>query len=194
MSSYIKSEDITVFPFAKNRAEDALASRLLFEDNIANLIRQMIDVEGFIVSPDNTTERESCCFSDVDKLYISKDLSFNLYGYYFNIKNNAVLSEVPEPGDYVLYASITIDTDSKEISGQDEIVGSTNVFKGLKIDVYPKSETPEVSANTHMLKLMYFTISDSLTVTNSRLCEDSYCKINPLSIDMTISKIDGKHS
>ena len=50
MSYHISTNNIHVFPLARNRKNDRSA-RLFYENNIANIVRQVVDRTGFIITP-----------------------------------------------------------------------------------------------------------------------------------------------
>lgn len=112
MMSYIKSDKINIFPLNKTRDSD-LQDNLLYESNIANIIRQLIDVDGFIISaPD-----------EMSNVSANSPLVFNLYGYYIKIV------ELPEDIKAPLYFYIKLENKDnlQEIEGQD----TDNEYTGL---------------------------------------------------------------
>lgn len=195
----IKTNDISIFPLAKNRPNDRSA-RLFYENNVANLIRQVVDVEGFLISKD-AVELSALAqpgSGSFQELYIStvKPLVFNLYGYYFSIAPNAniyVDKQLTAETDVVeapLYAVLNIDDITNEIVGFDNV---NSEYEGLYIGTDFNERAPE---GRHYIKLLDFKAerqeSGDWTVTGE-LCSESYQKISSQSLDMAINKIDGKH-
>lgn len=134
--AYLKSEDVEVFPIAKERNPN-FGSRLFTEHNVSNLIRQLMNPNsnGFIISSSQ----------DNDKNWT---IEFNLLGYYFKIKgiNTELINSANGSFDSVtgVYAFVEIDETTNEIIGQD--VPNTNndgekvlYYEGLNI-VFKKPE------------------------------------------------------
>ena len=134
MAKYINSTDIEVFPIAKRRVETAPGTRIFTEKNISNLTRQLLSttVSGYIIS---------CTSSATDNSKF--DVSFNLYGYYFNITN---LDTSGFSGDSQ-YAVIILEND--ELVGQDE--GGS--YKGLTLTDKVDSVSVAGNQKKYFLKL-----------------------------------------
>lgn len=119
----INSDRIKLFPISKPRSNDP-TSRLFYEDNIANMLRQIVGENGFVINaPKQLTLRNG--------YYVNaqEDLEFNIYGYYVNIKADTNLIESNGIKDYI-YAQIIIDNSSiPEIKGQD----NAGIYEGLEI-------------------------------------------------------------
>ncbi len=203
--AHILSDNISIFPLAKNRTSDR-GARLFYEHNIANIIRQLTDVQGFIISPTEEEFNQSVNKEDVDtyvrataetsnnltklNLIFNKDFIFNLYGYYFHIKGNpsSMIPIIIDPTKDIVdvYASLTIDGVTGEIKGQDEVdLTNTSIYSGLTLDKEPLANC------TASLKLLTFTKhgNDWTPVTTS----ESYMKLSGRAIDFSINRIDGKH-
>lgn len=175
---YLSSSNVIVFPVAKNRRTVANGGRLFTEHYVSNLVRQLLDSEGFIIEDYSETS---------NSLEGDTKLRFNLYGYYFDITFN-ISSAIAEyqasvgtdwSGKRSLYAFIEIDSNN-ELQGQDE----SGLYKGLTIRVSDKEPS-----NVHYLKLFDINKSGSSIVCS--LCNDSYLKFYPRSIGIT--EIDGKY-
>lgn len=194
MDTNITSSGIHVFPLAKNRPTDRRA-RLFYEDNVANIVRQVVDVNGFITSPSiDSTGLLRCEVKNSEndiELVLNKMLSFNLNGYYFEIASDTALytivrSEVPEKGtkSFKLYASIKLDKDKREISGQDE--GA--VYTGLVI----KEALSDDYIQLPLFNCALYVDSNGNRVTESSLIKSSYKRFESSSLDYSIDIIDGK--
>lgn len=208
--SYINKDAISIFPLAKNRPSDRSA-RLFYENNVANIIRQLVDTEGFIILPEAGTDATQDLFvlnndssktvldgaEDLLKITfsINAPLVFNLYGYYFNIWNESTgsvdifnqqkLSQDEVNNGFEVWAYIDIDSVAKEILGQDV----NNFYEGL---VFCTRATALDTEGRHKLKIADCWI-DADGNLKSTIANDSYMKLNSKSLDITISRIDGKH-
>lgn len=122
--AYLKSENVVVFPVAKERKEGIAETRLLTEHNLSNIIRQLLAREnpGFISSTS----------SDSDGNF---NVKFNLYGYQFDVDiENAWLQEVNlNSGNDGLYAYIIIDKIIGQLSNNSGIVNYSEIV-GQDID------------------------------------------------------------
>lgn len=140
------SENIHIFPVAKIRIEQR--SRILYEDNVSNIIRQIIDTNGFVIPDDadnltifdeyvDSTNGVTCVgiYKDTDDQgNIITDpfrIKFNIYGYYVEI-NNTIL---PVNKYTKVFAKLSITKDfPQEISGQDVTDSEgTTVYEGIKL-------------------------------------------------------------
>lgn len=222
--SYISSSNISIFPLSKNRPNDR-SSRLFYENNIANLLRQTVDVEGFIISSPDEFVLDATVAADGarNKITITtlNHIIFNLYGYYFDIGNPSqatILHTITYNNDsdiftscsgddrrlwqgktLELWAKIVIDDVHQEIAFAD----NNTRYEGLQIvdKVATAQFDDEVDGQSaHYLKLCDFkfkyTGPDKDNVIfgiDAEVFAPSYQKFSPHSIDMTISKIDGKH-
>lgn len=100
--SYAKTGNINIFPLSKSRpvSPDVYDSRRIYEYSIANIIRQMTDKSGFVIST---------------AVIPNKPFKFNLHGYYIELTDPDILSTTP------LYAVLNF-TDqgwTSQIAGQD---------------------------------------------------------------------------
>lgn len=170
--SYINSEHISIFPFSKIR-NNKDKDRLFYENNIAGIIRQLIDTEGFIITAPEKIQLESS---------LDSKLEFNLHGYNIIIDEGAYIFEsVPQDVNHI-YAEIILDTSgvTPEISGQDV----DNYFEGLEI-IATKNKLPSSENNKYRLEL--FELIDNIWV----VCQKSKLKFNSNVINIT--GIDGRH-
>lgn len=181
--SYIPSRNVSVFPLAKDRQDDRSAN-LFYEDNIANIIRQLVDVKGFLI----TDESESDLFTvENGKLYLQagKSLAFNIGGRFFQITTTEVNNgfeplEIYSLSDSVpaIYANIIIDS-NKEVHGQD----SGDEYQGLII-------SNNTEGASYSLKLLNVTQQDGTFVVT--FPQESFMKIKLKSFSKSINFIDGQ--
>ena len=180
---YIESKNINIFPLAKNRPSNR-SNNLFYEKNISNIVNQIIDVPGFVITHDasniqvngNTVELTQGTFE------------FSLGGRYFYI---SVSDENGTPMPTVLctgvgakssvWAYVEFDVNG-EISGQDE----NNSYTGLKIT------TSEDEIPTGSVKLKLFDIIQGNSILEAVIPSDSYKKFDVNSIAPAIKFIDGK--
>lgn len=116
---HIKSESIKIFPLAKPRSKDS-SSRLFYEDNIANIIRQVTSGNGFIINAPTTLSTYNGYYR------VNQDLEFNIYGYYVKITKSSNIISVSDTNkngtnyNYI-YAKIKLNNSTTpEINGQDD--------------------------------------------------------------------------
>lgn len=123
--SYLSSDNISVFPSTR-RSSFQVSARQLSELRIANIINQLIDMEGFII----TTPEE---FQTGSK----KQFEFNIHGYYFKVNDvTKLFSQFSDQKD--IYASIKlleVGNDYVELVGQDdahtELPDENNTYYGV---------------------------------------------------------------
>lgn len=163
--SNIKSTDISIFPLAKPRQNNT--SRLFYEQNVTNLLRQLMDTDGFIIQP---------CELDGNKC--KGELIFNLYGYYFKINNGATLVDNLN-GEYIIARITLTENEPVEIEGQDD----NDLYTGLEIIC--SDNISNNNPNTKILTL-FTKIGDKWEPLSS-----SFNKFNPQSLIVDV--IDGKH-
>lgn len=166
--AYLDSENVIVFPLAKERTQSIQETRLLTEFNVSNIIRQLMGnrMDGFIISS-----------TDVDG---GKQIEFNIYGYYFKIKITTEWLGKNFKNDCSVYASIELDNTVDEIIGQDEDL----TYRGLKII----SES-ELDSNSTDRKIISIKLFDIISNTQGR-----EIKITPSKfINTLIGGIDGKY-
>ena len=152
MAKYLNSENVIVFPIAKERIGLVQETRLMTEYNVSNLIRQLFGNKsnGFIIS----------CNKDNADVWT---IEFNLYGYYFKVNSiSTTLFKESEltPDSDGLYAAITIDEDVDEIYGQD----NKGVYEGLEFSTKIPDSIP---ANKHYLKLLNFDGTSFTSISNN---------------------------
>ena len=120
--SYVDSSNIKIFPLSKNRSYTdsngtvvAENSRSLFEHRIVNIIKQLIDVDGFVIS-----ELDTEYFSNESNL--GKALDFNLGGYFISLDSNTSQAElgISSTDSGKIWACLKLSTDTSEVNGQDE--------------------------------------------------------------------------
>ena len=205
MSYHINTSSIHVFPLAKNRQEDRSA-RLFYENNIANLTRQVVDNVGFIITPKSedlstgisykmsTTQPVNGDYVGYDFI-LKSDFCFNLYGYYFMLEPETTIIQVNfhrQKADLQkiadVYAAIVVN--NGEILGQDD--SNTGEYSGLHI----LSSKPENGEYTAFLKLFSIEtmIQDSNRLFQFNADDSSYIKLDASSLDITIKRIDGKRA
>ena len=164
--SNIKSENISIFPLAKPRINNT--SRLFYEQNVTNLLRQLMDTDGFIIQP-----------CELNGNVCNGDLIFNLYGYYFKIDHETTLTDDMTTGNYIIAQIKLTENEPVEIDGQDD----NDVYTGLDILCTDEIE----SNNSNAKRLVIFEkINGEWQVPSS-----SFNKFNPQSL--VITGIDGKH-
>jgi hypothetical protein len=169
--SYLNSNNVEVFPVAKARVNNAYG-RLFTEKKIANLTRQLLseDYPGYIISCKNKGNGNF-------------DISFNLYGYYFNL-TEFVPSSHSGTSD-TIYAYILIEND--EIKGQDEPISQGSItyqYEGLVISSTEPSTT--IARPNEILK--YIKLFEKSG--NSWVCPaNNFGLVSSLAI----GGIDGKH-
>lgn len=172
---YINSNNIDIFPLSKPRVNKS--SRLFYEENVTNLIRQIVDIDSFIIEGPEK-------LSDSGKL--DKDLIFNLFGYYFKIISGTDLSDISSQNGNYIIGEIELDKSNPdipfELKGQDDT--TSNTFTGINITNVESLPTID-DVNKHFLVL--FKKSGNEWLIN----DDSYKKFNSQSFN--ISGIDGKH-
>lgn len=201
MQSNISSSNIHIFPLAKNRPLDRSA-RLFYENNVANLTRQLIDSDGFIVMPKEVIDKPLRLSDNKIVFNGTEPLCFNIYGYFFEIDGQSILFEMEQPDKYqkeeysTLYAVIQVDTNTREIVGQDESdPNGDDRYYGLAI-----TETEDIEAEENkkvaILPLFEFklVLNNGTRDIESRFITNSFKKLKLESIFMSVYKIDGRRS
>ena len=196
----LPSSSIGIFPFAKNRPDDRNA-RIFYENNVANIIRQLCDGEGFIVSPPQTQSVEGWfSIKNVDgKYYLSFDepeavLQLNIGGYFVEVKSDSkdetVLFPLPEKSEDGVYAYIKVSEASREVEGQD----SGSKFQGVTFSTREPSD--ETGYKTYCLKILDVSVGEGTgngpTIESCSMCKDSYLIFNMDRFN--IDCIDGKRN
>ena len=182
--SFVKSSNIKIFPLSKNRSytdSDGTTvtenSRSLFEYRIANIIRQIVDVDGFVISNPTTTYGE-------DGRTLGYSLAFDLYGYLVNVNKDTLLTELDiESDSKYIWACIGLNVDTIEIHGQD--VEDQGEYQYQGVDFIATSDLNPPSPYTATL-LILSKEGDTWKVPKS-----SKYKFKSRSVGVT--KIDGKH-
>lgn len=167
---FINSEKIKVFPFAKySRPANDLGSRLFYECNIARLITQLIDTDGFIIS------------GDIDSnATVIETLKFNIKGYYFEIlPETSLLPTDIKAEDSSIYGIIYLTNSPEELDGQDD---------GTYFTSFVISSSPIDKENTTKY---YIKLLEKDADNNWSIPKESYLRYNTSSLN--IKKIDGKH-
>ena len=185
--AYIASDKIGIFPLSKNRtSETPLNSRLFYESNVANIINQVIDTDGFVIT--NYDDLNAVQYNDnTQTLSLSTPLEFNIGGYYVKIDEESNhFVRIPFEGvskPEAIYASITLTDDTPtEINGQDD----NGVYTGIEFT------TNEPTNKTFTLKILErFATSPFGNQHFYRVPQESKIKFDLLSLGITA--IDGKH-
>ena len=177
--SYIATENISIFPLSKERPKKR-ENNIFYESNVANILRQLIDTEGFIITP--PSDATELLRVENGSLKLQKSLMFNIYGYYVEISSGASLADNVAKDD-VFYACIKIK--DNEIDGQDN---DSDKYEGLNIVTDISNLTGE---EYHSLPLFEITKIDG-DKCECKFIQDSYTKIQPKSFDFSIDFIDGK--
>ena len=130
----VASEDVVVFPLSKSRLNDGTIdmdrTRLLTEKSVSNIINQLIDTNGFVISKEDSATKKVT-------------VEFNLMGYYFRVTLDFGLNEIKEAlNGTEVYANIYIDG-YQEIQGQD----NEGKYEGLIL-----SKSPIYSASLLILE------------------------------------------
>ncbi len=180
---YLSSNSIKIFPLAKNRTVDAGARRL-YESNIANIIRQLIDTNGFIIHQPNNLQHTEWHQSGITPVvtFDLEGLEFNLYGYYVSVDGEAKVTIPYSDKDTALYASLVID--NNEVSGQDE-GGNESCYTGITFT------TTEPAKNDCTASIKLFDVKEDGNNYKLVPAEDAIKKFDATSL--IITQIDGKH-
>lgn len=191
---YLNSDSIHVFPLAKNRTTDR-AGRMFYEDNIANIIRQLADKHSFIITkqPKLTHQQKGNQGSTVYDIVCESGLEFTLFGYFVRIAADSVLFsfDANENSSIDLYAVLNYDDVAKEVNGQDVKVDDVFHYEGISI----RSTKPEDSDRYLKLCTVTNSIENSTRVFKIIVDNDSYLKFDKESVpNLKILRIDGKRA
>lgn len=164
--SNILSNTINIFPLNKPR-EDYQQDNLLYEANIANLIAQLLDVDGFIIEAPEI-------FNDINA---TNPLIVNIKGYHIRITDKP--SDFPSASAENIYLKLKLKinetTALTEVDGQD----SDNMYSGVEF-----VDTIDTTNNIYFLHI-YSKDNEQFKIVN-----ESKNKFNLSSLN--ISRIDGK--
>lgn len=180
---YIKSNNIDIFPLAKNRPNNR-SNNLFYERNISNIVNQILDVPGFVITHDTSNIQ----VSDKTVQLTAGTFEFSLGGRYFYISVPSDDGTVPtdlckdvEAGKGV-WAYIEFDQNG-EIQGQDQ----DNIYSGLHITT-KQAEIPNDSVKLKLFDI----IQEGNSALKAVIPSSSYKKFDTNSIAPTIKFIDGK--
>ena len=185
--SYIQSSQINIFPCSKARFHDR-QSNLFYEQNISNIVRQVTDVDSYIISG----EINSNC-TVIEKLKLS------LYGYYIEIEEDTQLVESNNNSDDELYVVISLTNTAKEgieipipqeLYGQDKDLENTGTQVFEPIQLLNKNAMEKLSNSETVI---YHKLLLARCVNNIwSLVPESYVKLRAESI-INLTEIDGLH-
>lgn len=142
--SYLSSDNVSVFPSTR-RSSFQVSARQMSELRIANLINQLIDMEGFIITSPQEFQKDN-----------NKQFEFNIHGYYFKVNDvTKLFSQFSDQKD--IYASIRlleVGNDYVELVGQDdahtELPDENNTYYGVNF-------VPSASLGPNIYSLHLFT-------------------------------------
>ena len=120
---YIKSNKLHVFPFGSTRKVEPTA-RIMNEQNISRLVRNLTDVEGFVIDYDKSTNI----------------MEFMLHGYYFKVNLSDCLDDLSGKDIYA-YIAVDVQNNYEYLLGGDTDGINTETsfteFTGLYINQEP---------------------------------------------------------
>lgn len=195
---YLSSTSVKVFPLGRPRSNSSLdiTSRIFYEQNVANLIKQLIDTQGFIIN-DFTIDTNG---------RLSSELEINIGGYYFKINNSTQLlplnennylinssnSPITNANPAYIYACIDLTENNTTTSNPLEIIGqdSDNLYQGLIIEASTTSPETYLS-HTYQVPILDVITDSNGTITNITIHQNSYFKFDTQSLNIT--GIDGQH-
>ena len=202
-TTLVHSDNIHIFPVAKIRTEQR--SRILYEDNVSNIIRQLIDTNGFVL-PDNptlfagyvdSTSGGTCVGVHTQRVDDQGNtitdpfrIKFNIYGYYVEIKNTILTVNTYDK----VFAKLSITKDfPQEISGQDitinEGTSPVNVYQGVELiatDEELQNSEDDTCRHIYLKLLERFNDGDNI---RWRIPLQSYSRFD---FSKLITGIDGK--
>lgn len=193
---YLASTYVKAFPLGRPRAtaSNDITSRIFYEQCVSNIIRQLIDVDGYIISGCEITNESG---------KLSSNLELNIAGYYYNIQSNASIFNLDSNGAltnssgkvlsnttaYVYFCIDLTTTEPYEIIGQDDDDGN---YQGLVIEM---SDVPPEEYNEHTYRVPVFRgrtdASGKPQLETWEIYNNSYIKFDIESLNIT--GIDGKH-
>ena len=164
-SIYLATNKINVFPSTR-RVQTQTTARLMTEEAMVRIINQLIESDGFIISP-----------SAFD---LSAPLEFNIQGYYFNIATiNDVISNFDSSTE--VYAYIVIDTSNQyyyELKGQD----INSEYQGLFITDDADWSSQDSDTITYKLKLF----ERETTSDTWGMAKESFVMFKDMSVDIDV--------
>lgn len=181
---YIESNNIDIFPLAKNRPNNR-SNNLFYERNISNIVNQIIDVPGFVITHDTSNIQVNGNTVQLTQ----GTFEFSLGGRYFYI---SVSFENDKPLPTVLCTSVGagssvwayVEFDQYgEIQGQDQ----DNIYSGLHIT----TDEEEIPSDGVKLKLFNIVQGED-GILEAVIPSDSYKKFDINSVAPSIKFIDGK--
>lgn len=160
---YLKSDKVHVFPFGSTRKVEPIA-RILNEQNISRIVRNLTDVNGFVISYDEK----------------SKLIEFMIYGYYFKADLSSLVTDY-KGKDIHAYIAVSEDSEYEYLLGGDtdgvETDPSSSDFTGLYINQKPNIP----GATVHTLHIL-----DK----SGKVPENSLSKFSSNSVDLQIDYIN----
>lgn len=177
-TAYLYTDNIQVFPSTR-RGNLQVSARLMSEGTISNLIDQLLDTSGFVI-----TDKKSNYLTD-------EVFEFNIHGYYFYVDSakyiiNAINNVSTSAS--AIYAHICIEqtkgSDYKELKGQDDISSnpdSQSYYKGLCFSTSASAPKKDTSTTTWYTLQLFEKINGTWKVpVNSRV------KFKQRSLDFNI--------
>ena len=166
-TNFVTTENIFVFPSTR-RMNKQVSARLISEASLANIINKLIDVEGFVITP----EPESGDYVDIG--YIPSDpFEFNLFGYYFKVNAATDITNLFNSSTNI-YANIYLDktnadsnyielksSDSNLIDTLDDVSNNVSYFKGVTFSDVNLSESDSNKADHSLLLFTRQSIDNS---------------------------------
>ena len=192
----VPSSNVSAFPLAKprysydnnNLQRDIPRDRLLTEGNISNIIRQLLDTQGFMISCcDSVVEGSNTGTGTGEGSTTQKllDVEFNLYGYNFRLHNWQIPNFLGTGSSFTIYAKLN-DIVNDEINGQDTTDG---VYTGLIM--CDRLEEGDIGFALLTIEGCTVTADKVITDFTYSVPNESYIKFNGSSLK--IGGIDGKY-
>lgn len=133
---HLPSENISIFPCAKPRTGSPQSNKL-YEQSLTGLVKQfyLSGKEGLVITPESESYLTVEPGKETTKLTFTKDFEFSIGGYCCCIVEGTFIEVKTSEYDHSsyplngIYASILINSSTKEIEGEDE----GGVYKGVKI-------------------------------------------------------------
>ena len=176
MSQTVPFNKIEIFPSTKTQT----MNKLITENSITRLINRLLDVEGYVISSEFPADVSSAIMSSNDNEYIpitgeitSKDLEFNIRGYYFNLgqysevlTDDSITKPSSEGGRLMASIYVTKDTNYPELYGQEIKEGrSINEPSGATSETVIEFPEGCTSANVSNIRV-FDTDGNQLTIGN----------------------------